>query len=40
MSFEFVDRIPWQLVAAAGFVGFLVLVRYVQIRAAGKTAAA
>jgi ElaB/YqjD/DUF883 family membrane-anchored ribosome-binding protein len=29
---EWVDRLPWQLVAAAGVVGFLTLLRYVQIR--------
>ncbi len=30
-----VDRIPWQVVALAGLVGFLVLVRYVELRTRG-----
>jgi hypothetical protein len=31
-----VDRIPWQVVALAGLVGFLVLVRYTQLRMTGR----
>lgn len=32
---EKVDAIPWQVVALAGLIGFLVLVRYVHLRTTG-----
>jgi hypothetical protein len=30
VSFRFVDRLPWELVAASGVIGSLVLVRYIE----------
>jgi len=35
---ERVDEIPWQVIALSGLIGFLVLVRYVQMRSAGRVA--
>lgn len=32
---EWVDRIPWQLVALSGLVGLAVLLRYVELRSGG-----
>lgn len=32
MSFRFVDRLPWELIAAAGAIGALTLCRYVEIQ--------
>lgn len=37
-AIEKVDAIPWQLVALSGLIGFLVLVRYVQLRTNGRLA--
>lgn len=30
-----IDLIPWQIVAAAGVIGFLTLVRYIHIQTTG-----
>lgn len=27
-----IDRIPWQIIALAGLIGFLTLVRYIHIQ--------
>jgi len=35
---ERVDEIPWQIIALSGLIGFLVLIRYVHLRSAGRTA--
>lgn len=35
VSTEWVDRIPWQIVAISGLLGCLVLVRYIHIQLGG-----